>query len=143
MADPGFPRGGASTYYLATCLRKLHENQRIWTKRWARVPSAPLPQKNPPLHIRVCSVCTKSPSVQIVARQNNRSALFCLFSLADRFYLVFLLGGRVSEEVADRGVQDVRYGHSSHQPRESNLFHHLSSQRWTWIEESNLVLFRI
>ena len=79
--------------------------------------------------------------------QYHRITLRCCFvkkvivSSADRFYLVFFLRGRVSEEVAYRGVQDVRYGHSSHQPRESNLLHHLSSQRRTWIDESNFVLF--
>ena len=48
VADPGFPRRGMSgpptpefgpkTYYLA---RFLHANERNWTERGARVPSAP------------------------------------------------------------------------------------------------------
>ena len=30
-ADPGFPEGGAPTYYLAKICRKLHENEENWT----------------------------------------------------------------------------------------------------------------
>ena len=30
-ADPGFPRRGPPTYYLAKFLRKLHENEENWT----------------------------------------------------------------------------------------------------------------
>ena len=39
-----FPRGGANSqncYYFSHFCRKLHENERIWTPRGARVPGAP------------------------------------------------------------------------------------------------------
>ena len=45
VADPGFsPGGGANSqncYYFSHFCRKLHENERIWTPRGVRVPSAP------------------------------------------------------------------------------------------------------
>ena len=48
MADPGFPQGGGAnspggvpTYDFAKFSQKLHEIERIWTPRGARVPHAP------------------------------------------------------------------------------------------------------
>ena len=48
MADPGFSWGANSQSGCANLFfcRKLHENERIWTPRGARVPSAPL---DPPM----------------------------------------------------------------------------------------------
>ena len=49
VADPGFPQGGdansprgAPTYDFAKISQKMHEIERIWTPRGARVPRAPL-----------------------------------------------------------------------------------------------------
>ena len=49
VADPGFPRGGGAnspggvpTYDFAKFSQKLHEIERIWTPRGARVPRVPL-----------------------------------------------------------------------------------------------------
>ena len=44
-----FPRGGRqlqNCYYFSHFCRKLHENERIWTPRGARVPGAPLGSAN-------------------------------------------------------------------------------------------------
>ena len=50
VADPGFsPGGGANSQkpiILSIFCQKLHENERIWTPRGARVPGAPLRSAN-------------------------------------------------------------------------------------------------
>ena len=50
MADPGFPPGGCANskncYYFSNFCQKLHENERIWIPRGARVPGAPLGSAN-------------------------------------------------------------------------------------------------
>ena len=49
VADPGFSRGAGApspkrAFIFQFFCRKLHENERIWTPRVARVPGAPLDQ---------------------------------------------------------------------------------------------------
>ena len=50
VADPGFSPGGCANsqncYYFSNFCQKLHENERIWTPRGARVPGAPLRSAN-------------------------------------------------------------------------------------------------
>ena len=50
VADPGFSPGGCANsqncYYFSIFCWKLHENERIWTPRGARVPGAPLGSAN-------------------------------------------------------------------------------------------------
>ena len=50
VADPGFSPGGCANsqncYYFLNFCRKLHENERIWTRGGARVPGAPLGSAN-------------------------------------------------------------------------------------------------